>query len=297
MARQRQGKATGHEQDDVQPRQPAWRERAPAKPRKRIRRNQATAPGVRGNSGARGKAASRTLVLPSRETWLLTGRIAILLLAAIATTVGLIYLVRAPELAVGPASTLIGGNQRLTSEEIYTGSGIDGRNILLLKAGDIASQVKSLPGVASAAVHVRLPNQVIIDVTEHAPLVAWQAVTSTVWLAADGAEVPQAGAAPPLRFTDQSNGRLDTNAALRDLLLENLGAVHAARPDLSEFYYADEPGLYYRAPAGWDVWLGESGPIEEKLAFAEAAAQEIVQQGGKPKVIDVRQSGRKAIGW
>lgn len=298
MARQqRQGKATGHEQDDVQPRQPAWRERAPARPRKRIKRHQATTPGVRDSASGRSKAAPARLVLPSRETWLLAGKVAILLLTAIAAAASMIYLAQAPELAVGRPSTQIGGNLRLPSEEIYTGSGIDGRNVLLLRTGDIASRVKGLPGVASATVHVRLPNQVIIDVTEHAPLVAWQAMTSTVWLAADGAEVPQAGAPPPLRFTDQSNGRLDTNEALRKLVLENLGVVHAARPDLSEFYYADEPGLWYRTPEGWDVWLGESGPMEEKLAFAEAAARDITGQGERPKVIDVRQSGRKAIGW
>ncbi len=48
MAKQREVKASKHEQDDVQPRQPAWRERAPAKPRRRIKHKQATAPGDAG---------------------------------------------------------------------------------------------------------------------------------------------------------------------------------------------------------------------------------------------------------
>ncbi len=235
--------------------------------------------------------------MPSRETWLLAGRVSMLLLTAIAATVGLIYLLQMPELAVGRTSTEIGGNLRITPEEIYTGSGIDGRNVLLLRSADVAARVETIPGVAKAAVHVRLPNQVLIDIAEHAPLVAWKAVTSTVWLAADGAEVPQAGAAPPLSFTDQSNGRLDRDPALRRMVLENLRAVHAIRPELAEFYYADEPGLYYRAPEGWDVWLGDSGPMDEKLGLADAAAQDIAQQGGRPKRIDVRQSGRRAIGW
>ncbi len=301
--RQHQAKGSQQAEDDVQPRQPAWRERAPAKPRKRIKRKQATAPDVQGRAGGQAKAGSRTKAsgpavrLPSRETWFLAGRVALLLLAAIATTAGLIYVLQVPELAVSRTSTQIGGGQRIAPEEIYTTSGIDGRNVLLLRSDDIAANVQKIPGVARVAVHVRLPNQVLIDVTEHAPLVAWQAMTATVWLAADGSDVPQAGALPPLHFTDQSKGRLDKNAELRKLVLDNLGAVHAIREDLADFYYADEPGLYYRAPEGWDVWLGESGPMADKLALAEAAGKDIAQQGARPKVIDVRQSERKAMWW
>ena len=146
--------------------------------------------------------------------------------------------------------------------------------------------------------HVRLPNQVIIDIREHAPLVAWQTITSTVWLAADGSEVPQAGGAPPLTFTDQSKGALRQQCgAAQAGPGEAWRAVHSARPTLAEFYYADEPGLYYRAPEGWHVWLGESGPMDDKLALAEAAGLDIARQGGRPKVIDVRQSERKAMWW
>jgi cell division septal protein FtsQ len=298
MARQqRQGKASKDEQEDVRPRQPAWKERAPAKPRRRIKHKQATAAALAVRGGGGGKTDRRKLGLPSRETWMLTGRISLLILTAVALTAGLLYLLQMPELTVGRASTQIGVNQRVAPEEIYTSSGIDGRNILLLRAGDVAALVKAIPGVAMATVHVRLPNQVIIDVTEHAPLVAWQAVTSTVWLASDGSAVPQAGAAPPLRFTDQSQGRLDKNAALQKLILDDLGAVHAVQPELSEFYYADEPGLFYVTTEGWQVWLGESGPMDDKLALAAAAAKDITAQGSHPKVIDVRQSERKAMWW
>lgn len=293
----RQRKDSQHEQDDALPQQPAWRQRKPSQPRKQIKRKQSTAPDARRGTGRGGKIGRPALVLPSRESWAVAGRVGLLLLTAIVTTAGLIYMLQMPVLTVGRSSTQIGGNQRITPEDVYSGSGIDGRNVLLLRSSEIAARVKAVPGVASVAVHIRLPNQVLIDVTEHAPLVAWQSSTGTVWLAADGAEVPQAGAAPPLTFIDQSNGRLARDAALSKLILQNLGAVRAARPELAEFYYAEEPGLYFRTPEGWDVWLGESGSMEEKLALAEAAAKDIAQQGARPKRIDVRQSGRRAIGW
>jgi hypothetical protein len=297
VRQQRHGKASKDEQDDVVTRQPAWKERAPAKPRRRVKHKQATAPSFAGKPGGRAKAERGPISLPSRETWLLVGRVSLLVLTAIAFTAGLIYLLSMPELTVGRASTQIGGNQRIAPEEIYTTSGIDGRNVLLLRSTDIAAQVQSIPGVARATVHVRLPNQVLIDVTEHAPLVAWQALATTVWLASDGSQVQQAGGAPPLRFTDQSDGRLEKNASLHKLILDDLVAVHAVRPDLAEFYYADEPGLFYLTPNGWQVWLGEAGPMDDKLALADAAGKDIATQGAHPKVIDVRQSERKAMWW
>ena len=296
IKQQRQGKASKPAQDDVLSRKPAWREQAPPKPRKRVKRKQMAVQNAPGRAEGRDRGRIK-VAMPSRDTWLLVLRVSVLLLTAIAVTVGLLYLLRWPQLAVGRGSTQIGGNQRITPEEIYQASGVDGKNVLVLRASDIGTQVRTMPGVAKADVHIRLPNEVIIDIREHAPLVAWQSITSTVWLAADGSEVPQAGATPPLTFTDESKGRLDNNLELRKLVLENLVAVHVARPALSEFYYADEPGLYYRAPEGWNVWLGENGPMEDKLALAEAAGQDIAKQGGRPKVIDVRQSERKAMWW
>jgi hypothetical protein len=297
IKQQRQEKASKPAQDEMLSRKPAWREQAPAKPRKRVKRKQMAVQGSSGRAGGRERSERRPITMPSRETWLLVLRVSALLLTAIAATVGLLFMLRWPELGVSRGSTQIGGNVRLMPEEIYIASEIDARNVLVLRTSDIAREVEKLPGVAKADVHVRLPNQVIIDIREHAPLVAWQTITSTVWLAADGAEVPQAGGLPPLTFTDQSQGRLDKDAGLRKLVLENLGTLHTARPALAEFYYADEPGLYYRMPEGWQVWLGESGPMDEKLALAEAAALDISRQGGRPKVIDVRQSQRKAMWW
>ena len=208
---------------------------------------------------------------------------AVLLLVAAGVAVGLLYLLQWPLLSVSPATTQIGGAQRISPAEIYERSMIDGRNILVLSASSIVSQVKSLPGIAGVDVHLRLPNQVIIDVVEHPPLVAWQGTTTIEWLAADGSIVPQAGGVPPLSLVDASEGRLDGDAELRTLVLENLATLYTLRPELSEFYYGTSQGLYYRTARGWDVWLGETGPLSAKLALVDAAEADIVEQGAKAK--------------
>ena len=131
-----------------------------------------------------------------------------LLLAAVAAYAG-------PDLPVALAragrragSTQIGGAQRITSEQTSTrSSGIDGRNILLLKPDEVAARVKAMPGVAKVGVHVRLPNQVIIDVTR-ARAAGGVADDHEHGLAGRGRRLRcrRQARVPPLQFVDQSEG-------------------------------------------------------------------------------------------
>lgn len=287
------GKRKG-DQDDVTLRQPAWRQ-APSQPRKRAKRATFTLQRDRNKKGLQSRVPVPAIVMPAREVvtnWL---RAVLLLLVAAGVAFGLLYLLRWPVLAVSPASTQIGGAQRIAKEIIYEQSKVDGRNILVIQAREVISRVRHIPGISDAAVHLRLPNQVIIDVVEHAPLVAWQGMTTTLWLAADGSQVPQAGALPPLRLIDESEGILEKDTTLRSLVLKNLASLHALRPELSEFSYGRAQGLYYRAAQGWDVWLGETGPLDAKLALADAAGRDLMQQGRSVEVIDVRRNDREVM--
>jgi cell division septal protein FtsQ len=199
--------------------------------------------------------------------------------------------------SVGPGSTLIGGATRIDTGALYQQSGIDGRSLLLLRADDIETRLRQVPGVATVDAHLRLPNQVIIDVVEHAPLVAWRGVTETVWLAADGSMVPQSGALPPLQLVDQTGGKPMNKPALKALILDNLKTLREVNPEIGELYYGDTQGLYYRSAQGWDVWLGESGAMRDKVTLAVAAGRDIERSGARPKVIDLRHSDRKAMWW
>lgn len=273
-----------------------WRT-PPAKPRKRVRQYAATAQGLRERQERKARGERQPLRVPSRREVLSYLRATGLALLVCAIAVGMYQLLRLPALAVRLDSTQIGGAQRIPAYRIYEASGAEGRNVFLIQAGEVQSRVLGLPGIAGATVHLRLPNAMIIDVVEHAPLVAWQGITTTVWLAEDGAEVPQAGDEPPLRLADQTRADLAESRKLWRLILKNLAELHAADPAIRELAYGKTEGLYYRTPEGWQVWLGDSGPIKAKLALVTAAQQEIARQGKLPRVIDVRLSGRRALYW
>lgn len=273
-----------------------WRT-PPAQPRKNVRKYTASAPAR--SAGAESKGARRPeragVTLPSRQTVLRWLRFTALGLVVAALAFGMVQLLHRPELAVQRNSAQIGGAERIPPLRIYESAGVEGRNIFLVRSADVEARVVALPGIAGATVHLRLPNQVIIDVIEHAPLVAWQGITTTVWLAEDGAEVPQAGDRPPLTLVDESEASLEASQRLWPITLKSLTELHAVRPDIRELFYGRIEGLYYRTPEGTAIWLGDSGSIASKISLVTEAQREIAGREKRPEVIDVRLSGRRAL--
>ncbi len=228
------------------------------------------------------------------RTILRQGLVLVLLGAAI---YGLVEFFQLPALAVTSNAAQIGGAHRLTPRAIYDASGVEGRNIFLIRQSEVEASLRELPGIASADVHLRLPNQILIDVKELRPLVAWQAGAETVWLAADGAVVPQAGAAPPLTLVDATNTSLTGSDAWRHKVLAHLAELQASHPELTTFGYGDPQGLYYQSAEGWEVWLGDTGPMGHKVTVAAGAGGQVSQSAAQAKVIDLRFSDERALWW
>jgi cell division septal protein FtsQ len=188
------------------------------------------------------------------------------------------------------------GQVRVSAEDISRASAVAGRSIFQIRPTAVAGQISRVPGVAEATVHLRLPNQVIIDVIEHQPWIAWKVITDTVWLAADGlTTVPIAGQSPAFTLVDEAGAALDNAGRLKLYVFAGLKALHAARPELAEVYYGRAEGLFYRAPEGWTVYLGDTGKIASKLALLQAIQAEPALRSKRPVVIDLRSEGRAEI--
>jgi cell division protein FtsQ len=281
----------------TKPEEPAglsW-QKPPAKPRQQMRRVQSTV----GQPATPG-APPRQAPARQRPRWRLGGswqtyaRLALVLLVVLGCIVGFWEVLRLPQLTVAPGSTQIGGSQRISSQEIFAASQVEGHSIILIRPAEVARRVAAVPGVASVDVHVRLPNQVLIDVREHLPLVAWQGITTTVWLSADGSEVPQAGTPPALHLTDLTGAPVGESRPSWEAILPQLSDFQRMLGDQTELSYGKFEGLYFRTPEGWTVWLGNDG-IVAKLALLEAARREITARGERPSVIDLRYSTRQAF--
>lgn len=275
---------------------PMWRQ-PPARPRRKMRKQQSTTQQVKlGAIETHTRHHSQPLLTLPPDTGavlrrVLGGLLALGLLAALAV------LLQLPQFSVSAGSTQIGGVQRSSRDDVFSHSRVDGRNIFSVRAAEVEQAVTGLPGIAGATVHIRLPNQVIIDVTELTPLVAWQGITATVWLAADGAEVPQTGDLPPLRLTDRTGATLAESRGRWPHILSNLVALREMQPTTQEVALGNKEGLYLDSGAGWQAWLGTDGTIRSKLALLDATVQKLADQGIRPNVIDLRFSDNEAFWW
>jgi cell division septal protein FtsQ len=294
MATQRRKETPAQETKPEEPAGLKWQQ-PPPKPRKQMRRVQATV-SQPATPGAQPRPA------PVRQwprirlggSWQTYVRITFVFLIVVGGIVGFWEVLRLPQLTVTSGTTLIGGSQRISTQEVFAASQVEGRSIILVRPADVAQRVAAVPGIASVGVHVRLPNQVLIDVREQLPLVAWQGITTTVWLSAGGSEVPQAGAPPSLHLTDLSGTPVSESRPTWDAILPQLAEFQQMLPDQAELSYGKFEGLYFRAPEGWTVWLGNDS-IAAKLALLEAARREITARGERPSVIDLRYSTRQAF--
>jgi cell division septal protein FtsQ len=216
------------------------------------------------------------------------------LLAVLAIGVGLPQLLDGSYFKVTAAK--VRGCQRIPAEAVYAASGLHGQSVFRIRPDEAATRLAALPGVAAAAVHVRLPHHVRIEVREYLPLVSWQVFTTTVWLGDDGTPIPMVGDPPALTLVDAGGAAMDSSGGLRPEVLADLKALRAARPELTHVYYGEQEGLYFRASAGWTVYLGVRGEIGEKLALLEATERDLLARSEHVDVIDLRFEGH-ALVW
>jgi len=284
---------------DGTPAQPTWR-RKPSRRRAKARKMQTSTAKIGSKSGQRATTPVKRktgLRLPDQAAVKCWAQYSLLIALTAGVACGLAMLLQLPVWQVSRTSTQVGGNRRLTSDKVLLAAGVEGRSIFLLRQDDIEAAVRELPGIADARVHLRLPNQVVIDVWEYAPLVAWRTITTTVWLTAEGTVVPQTGEAPPLTLNDRSASFPETGNPMTEMLLRNLRTLSETLPEVREVDYTREHGLTFRTREGWEVWLGEGGSLREKLQLLAAAREEISRLGRQIQVIDLRHSSRQAIWW
>ncbi len=216
------------------------------------------------------------------------------LVVAAAVVAGLAFLVTTDRLAVTRDDMLIQGVERIPADEIYAASAIEGVNIFQIHAGHLAERIRQVPGVADAAVYLRLPHEVTIVVREEPPVVIWRRGETTVWVGANGAAVPARGPAPALSLVDPM-GAAGEEGRLRPQVLANLKALQEAGLEVADVYYGVQEGFYFRSPDGWTVYLGHEGPMAEKLAAFRQLRSSPAARNAARRIVDLRVSGRAQI--
>ena len=187
--------------------------------------------------------------------------------------------------------------------------GIQGQNIFLLDVGRLTTQIDSLPRVDSVEISKQLPNLVIINVVERAPVLLWQTSKGTFSVDNKGVVIASAsdtsGAGRLFTVVDVSKtgtqqihpGTLLNEADIAFVTQLNTRLQHL--PGISAFtlHYDVLPGqgghgsFIVASSNGWLAYLGnadDSNPLDNRLIELQQILHLAQQQHLKLATIDLR---------
>lgn len=202
---------------------------------------------------------------------------------ALAIVIGLYAFLHSPYFAV--QHILVDGARAVDAAELRELSGVQrGGNLLQVDLKAVAARLVTHPRVRHAHVGRRLPDGLVLTITEHVP-VALVATTSPYAVGGDGTRVPLvAGEAESLPIIPVSD---DDEAAAHPVALQVARLVPAdVRPLIADVAVTDDAHVTMTARTGERVLLGQAADdMERKLAIV---AQLLRTDAGQYSLIDVR---------
>lgn len=247
------------------------------KPRKKERRFEA----------ARALTRRRPLLFSrSSVRWLRNG----LLVLLVAVAAGAVWLWLDDRFYVFHADVV--GTARLSPEEIFGASGLQGLHILWARPAEIETRLMAtFPTIESAEVACGLPAACAISVVERQPRMVWDEGGQLWWIDAQGF-VFAATDALSEGWTVQGPLPRDENERLVDDVRVALAELWASGVEVSQtLRYVPGRGLVLTDGRGWRIILGQGTGMAGRLRVAEWLATDLQARGVTPRFIDVRFRG------
>jgi cell division protein FtsQ len=183
----------------------------------------------------------------------------------------------------------LSGSQYIPGEELYRESGVDNLNIFWIDPQAIRENVEAIPGIKTAQVEVRWPNQVYIAVVENEPVLAWSQSGQMWWVDRDGVPFPTRGEIPgllPIVVDDAdypltAESRIPTDAIQGALMLKEL------RNNIELLHYDAVNGLSYQDGRSWRGYFGVGADMDTKLQVYETLIENLLSRGIHPSTVNV----------
>lgn len=203
------------------------------------------------------------------------------------------------------------GTTSIPPAEIVEASGLAGAHIFAADPNRAAARIDELPGVISAMVTLRWPNDVLIRIEEDSPVAIWKEAEEEYWITGDGAlvpsrvetvglltiesELPLVGAdgqeASPTavdedEVTAESERRTSLAFVPQAVLAGGL-QLRELRPNIQRLYYRPSGGLSYEDGRGWRVYFGEGTDMHQKVVIYETIVEDLLARELTPAYISV----------
>jgi cell division septal protein FtsQ len=183
----------------------------------------------------------------------------------------------------------IQGNRLLSSEEIYTRSGVHEGSIFWLIPTQIETRIEAHPYVKQASVHCRLPGDVRIEVIERSPRISWITDSGELWIDSEAVSLTPLTTGRPSLVLDDDDGQAGReDGGLQPGVAEGILLVSEVMPEISQFRYDRTWGLHFQKPNGCFVTLGRADRMPFKVEVLLRIEEEILARGDRPQLIDLR---------
>lgn len=243
-----------------------------------------------------------------------------LLSAAILITagIGLFSLIFSPFFIV--SGVTINGLERISATDVAAVIDVENFSIVEIDPAEIKQRlIERYPGLDTVNVNVTLPTNVVLDLKERTPVLAWRNDDDVQWIDAQGVLFPPTGeveglvsisspeSAPVViqpAVEEDSEGEAAQEAEngpklakpvnpgparLDPALLETAQKLAAHLPAGTPLVYLPTEGLGWEQPSGCDVFIGSDlSRFEVKLAAIQVIEQNLDQQGIVAELINAR---------
>ncbi len=219
------------------------------------------------------------------------------------------------------------GAVALSPEEIVRISGLAGSHVFAADPSDAAKKIGALPGVISATVTLKWPNEVYIQVAEETPVAIWfengveygitqngrlipairirsgliqiESEMAPVSPSSDGGGTPgelghmqsQSGDRRENGLAPGSSGSLtEPNTRLAFVpkdVLDGVLQLRELKPNVDKFYYKPSGGLSIQDERGWRGYFGTGVQMHQKIAVYESIVTDLLSRGIQPAYISV----------
>ncbi|MEZ0395787.1 MAG: FtsQ-type POTRA domain-containing protein [Anaerolineales bacterium] len=193
----------------------------------------------------------------------------------------------------------IRGNQRLGAAEIEAAVRMTGQPIFLAVPERIETILRATYlDLEAVEVHVGFPNQIVIEVAERTPVIAWYQGEALAWLDRNGVAFPPRGSAEGLLVVTASGSPppvaigMDTPPYERPYLApEIVQAMLTLAPYLpagAPMIYDPRYGIGWQDGRGWMVYFGpDTQDIAAKLQVYQTVVETLSAQGIRPSLISM----------
>ena len=184
------------------------------------------------------------------------------------------------------------GIEYMSPSRVRTIAGASGRTIFEVDPSQIRHKLESLPEIESSKVRVYWPNNVVIEIEERQPVLAWNDAGQTWLLSADGLAFFPQRTIPGLVHIHSLTSVLKIREPLDPVIeREKIKAAYDLSlllEDHGPLLFDERYGFGFRDDRGWMAYFGFSGDMSVKYVVYEDIAQQLDAEGYPATLVSVQ---------